>query len=156
METPGKEGVIGLQVPHSQHFVFSLTLWNKLECYIALGWKVLPVTNTLAFWPHTWVAKKKVNTTLCAIFAFGFFVRNGPNQLECLFPAGLSGIRPSLMFVRKAGAYPRLGPGQSEHLLGVQLYCSLQLCSQTLDEAERGFPETNTPAYFLIRKLPRK
>jgi hypothetical protein len=22
METPGKEGVIGLQVPHSQHFVF--------------------------------------------------------------------------------------------------------------------------------------
>ncbi len=32
---------------------------NKLECYIALWWKGLAGTNTLAYWAHYWVAKMK-------------------------------------------------------------------------------------------------
>jgi hypothetical protein len=31
---------------------------NKLECYIALDWKGLPRTNTLAYWAHLKVTKK--------------------------------------------------------------------------------------------------
>ncbi len=31
---------------------------NKLECYITLGLKGLPLTNTLAYWQHSEVTKK--------------------------------------------------------------------------------------------------
>ncbi len=31
---------------------------NKLECYITLGWKVLPGKNTLAYFAHLHVLKK--------------------------------------------------------------------------------------------------
>jgi len=35
------------------HCLSNLQKWpNKLECYITLGWKGLPVTNTLALWTH--------------------------------------------------------------------------------------------------------
>jgi hypothetical protein len=38
-----------IQKPYSQHFIFFLKYErpNKLECYITLGWKDLPGTNTL-------------------------------------------------------------------------------------------------------------
>ncbi len=31
---------------------------NKLECYITLGWKSFPVTNTLSFWACSQVKNK--------------------------------------------------------------------------------------------------
>jgi hypothetical protein len=42
------------QGPYSQHSIFFLTYeWsNKLECYITLGWKGLPGTNTRAYSAH--------------------------------------------------------------------------------------------------------
>ncbi len=41
---------------------------NKLECYIALGWKGLPMSNTLRFGPEHKLQRKTsaVNTTLGA------------------------------------------------------------------------------------------
>ncbi len=38
---------------HKPSFFSQLTNGhNKLECYITLGWKHLPVINTLAYWDH--------------------------------------------------------------------------------------------------------
>ncbi len=31
---------------------------NKPECYVTLDWKGSPWANTLAYWPHSWFAKK--------------------------------------------------------------------------------------------------
>jgi hypothetical protein len=42
------------------HIVFSLNLANepnKLECYIILGWEVMPETNTEAYSAHFYVMK---------------------------------------------------------------------------------------------------
>ncbi len=41
--------------PNSQHFIFFLTHTSgqKPECYIPLGWKGLPGTNTLAYWTQS-------------------------------------------------------------------------------------------------------
>jgi hypothetical protein len=43
-----------------QHFIFLINYkWaNNLECYITLGWKGLPVTNTLAYWVKSLVTIK--------------------------------------------------------------------------------------------------
>ncbi len=50
-----------------------------LECCIALGWKGLSGTNTLAYWAHSQVAK---------IFTKLHFLRNGPKMLECFISLG--------------------------------------------------------------------
>ncbi len=44
-----------IQKLHSQNFIFSLLKNepNKLQCYITLGWKGLPLTNTLAYWNYS-------------------------------------------------------------------------------------------------------
>jgi hypothetical protein len=33
----------------THHFIQLITVLNQLVCYIILGWKALPVTNTLAY-----------------------------------------------------------------------------------------------------------
>ncbi len=40
------------------HFFITYKWPNKLECYIKLGWKGLPVINALAYWAHLYVVKK--------------------------------------------------------------------------------------------------
>ncbi len=43
---------------HSTTFYLYVINWpNRLDCYITLGWKVFPGTNTLAYWAHSY--KKK-------------------------------------------------------------------------------------------------
>jgi hypothetical protein len=39
---------------HSQHLIFFVTYErpHKLDCFITLGWKGLPWTNTLVYWVH--------------------------------------------------------------------------------------------------------
>jgi hypothetical protein len=46
--------------PNSPPFIFSKLMNgpNMLECYITIGWKGLSVTNTLAYWVQSSVAKK--------------------------------------------------------------------------------------------------
>jgi hypothetical protein len=42
---------------------------NKLERYVTLGWKGMPVTHALAYLAHSLVMKKSVfNLTLGAVF----------------------------------------------------------------------------------------
>ncbi len=69
---------------------------NKLECCITLGCKGLLEKDTLAYWTHSRVTKKMkcehdprslpkshiwshIQNT-----SFSFFLKNGPNKLECL------------------------------------------------------------------------
>jgi len=40
---------------------------NELEFYITLGWKGLPQTNTLAFWP---ISKLRRKWSIRALFSF--------------------------------------------------------------------------------------
>ncbi len=47
-ETPSQLA-IGQLAPYSQHTIFFVTAPNKLECYITVGCKGLPWTNTLAY-----------------------------------------------------------------------------------------------------------
>ncbi len=32
--------------------------FNKLDCYITLIWKSMPVKNNLAYWDHSYVKRK--------------------------------------------------------------------------------------------------
>ncbi len=80
---------------------------NKLECYIALGWKGLLPDNTIAYWAHLYVMKKMKcseygATTLIimtlSIMTFSTFNgRNGLNKLLCSFLASFSNL---VLFLR--------------------------------------------------------
>ncbi len=46
---------------------------EKLECYITLGWKGFPVTNTIAYWDYS-QARKKMKC--CEYNPNGLFILN--------------------------------------------------------------------------------
>jgi hypothetical protein len=51
---------VSLDLIHNTPFSLQLMNWpNKLECYITLRWKGLTGRNTLAYWAHFKVTKKK-------------------------------------------------------------------------------------------------
>ncbi len=71
---------------------------NKRDCYISLGWKGFPLTNTLANWEHSQVTKKMkcceygpwyhIHNT-----SFSLSLMNGPKRLECYITLGWKGLQ---------------------------------------------------------------
>jgi hypothetical protein len=59
---------------YSQLFIFFVT-YNMLDCYITLGWKVLPDTNILAYLVHITV---KVSGTVFITLYFLYSLRMDP------------------------------------------------------------------------------
>ncbi len=69
---------------------------NVVECYIALGWKVWPGTNSLAFGPIRKLWRKLSVVSRVSepnfIKRFQFKFTDIRNKLECLALAGLSSL----------------------------------------------------------------
>jgi hypothetical protein len=77
--------------PYSQNFII-LKLKNdpnKLECFITLGWRGFPLTNTLGYWTNLWVKKKMkcCEYDTCIVKHNGFIMYRYLTNLVCLsFP----------------------------------------------------------------------
>jgi hypothetical protein len=70
---------------------------KKQECYITVGWRGLPGTNTLACLAHLWVTKK-MRCCECTPWnnicytSFYLLRTNGPNKLECYITVEWRGL----------------------------------------------------------------
>jgi hypothetical protein len=72
------------------HFLRNSQMDPIRFCCITLCWKVLPWTNTLAYWSHSWVMKKVESCESDSLFSS--WLMNWPNKLEYLSLAGFSNL----------------------------------------------------------------